>query len=340
MPSFKPVKTTGSNLSNASVVDGQFVVTTDRGEAYVDTPSGRVRIADVITGTYSSITSNLAPLLNKLYFATDTHQLLQAVTSGNSLSWVQVGLAEISTEVTLTGSVISQAIANNTIYSCSSAVSSLTVVADDNLLYASMNLTTSSSGMTFQMPATWVCTGSDCMSGEWTPCASSRYCLSFEKIDSSLVIISVYRVGSYVANGVSPTISVSQKVNGSQTVTITDVNGTSTITINDGTDAVVGWTEGTLIDGTNTLTDGVSLYSATAMSSAELAVGSSWTVGCTARVGITFGSSASFSYPSGWICVGDDCNEGDFTFIQGEKYWLTVECRPDTTWMICMKVPS
>ena len=91
MALFKPVKTTGSNLSNASVVDGQFVVTTDRGEACVDTPSGRVRIADVITGTYSSITSNLAPLLDKLYFATDTHQLLQAVSNNNTLSWVQVG---------------------------------------------------------------------------------------------------------------------------------------------------------------------------------------------------------------------------------------------------------
>ena len=91
MALFKPVQTTGSNLPNASVVDGQFVVTTDRGEAYIDTSSGRIRIADVITGTYSSITSNLAPLLNKLYFATDTHQLLQAVSNNNTLSWVQVG---------------------------------------------------------------------------------------------------------------------------------------------------------------------------------------------------------------------------------------------------------
>lgn len=338
MALFKPVKTTGSNLSNASVVDGQFIVATDRGEAYVDTTSGRVRIADVITGTYSSITSNLAPLLDKLYFATDTHQLLQAISHNNSLAWVQVGLTETTSEVTLTATTISQAIANNTIYTCSNPVSSLTVVADDNLLYASMNLTTSSSGMAFVMPASgWVCTGSDCTSGVWSPVASKRYCLAFEKIDNSLVIVSVYRVGSYSLNGISPTVTIGTKTNGSQTITITDANGDHSFTVDDGR---TSWTEGTLVDGANTLVDCASLYSATGMSGASITVGSGWDIGNTARVGITFASSSTFSYPSTWICVGDDCSDGDFNFIQGESYWLTIEKKPDATWLFSLRVPS
>lgn len=338
MALFKPVQTTGSNLPNASVVDGQFVVATDRGEAYVDTPSGRVRIADVITGTYSSITSNLAPLLNKLYFATDTHQLLQAVSHNNSLAWVRVGLTETTSEVTLTATTISQAIANNTIYTCSNPVSSLTVVADDNLLYASMNLTTGSSGMAFNMPGSgWVCTGSDCASGVWSPAVSKQYCLAFEKINSSLVIVSVYRVGSSSINGVSPTVSIGTKSNGSQTITITDNNGDHDFTVEDGK---TSWDEGSLVNGSNTLTDCASLYSSTEMSSVSLTTGASWSLGNTARVGITFSSSASFSYPSNWICVGDDCSDGDFTFSQGERYWLTIENRPDATWLFALRVPS
>lgn len=142
--------------------------------------------------------------------------------------------------------------------------------------------------------------------------------------------------GTPGTNGTSPTASVS-KVGAVATITITDTNGTTTATVSDG---VTGWTEETLVDGSNTLTDATSLYSATGMSGASIAVGASWTTGHTARVGITFAASSTFSYPSGWICVGDDCSGGDFTFSQGESYWLTVECRPDGTWMTCQKVPS
>ena len=107
-----------------------------------------------------------------------------------------------------------------------------------------------------------------------------------------------------------------------------------------GQDGVTGWTEGSLVDGSNTLTDATSLYSATGMSGASITVGASWATGHTARVGITFAASSTFSYPSTWVCVGDDCSGGDFTFSQGSSYWLFIEKRPDATWMTCQKVPS
>ena len=138
------------------------------------------------------------------------------------------------------------------------------------------------------------------------------------------------------ANGTSPTASVT-KSGGVATITITDINGTTTETVSDG---VTGWTEGTLANSSNTLTDGASLYSSTAMSAASITVGSGWATGHTARVGITFAASSTFSYPSGWVCVGDDCSGGDFTFSQGSSYWLFIEKRPDATWMTCQKVPS
>lgn len=138
-----------------------------------------------------------------------------------------------------------------------------------------------------------------------------------------------------ISDGFSPTASVSK--NGSvATISITDSTGTTTATVSDG---VTGWTEGTLVNGSNILSDGASLYSSTAMSGASITVGSSWAVGHTARIGISFASSSTFSYPSGWVCVGDDCSGGTFTFSQGSKYWLTIECKPDATWLFALKVP-
>lgn len=153
MSAFKPILTTSSNLSNVSVVNGQFIVTTDTGAVYVDTASERVQLGG----------------------------------SG--------GGGDSSTEVAITDTTITQALANNTIYTCSNPVTSLTVTAASGFSYAVMNLVTGSSGMTFSYPASgWTCTGSDCTSGVWTPVASARYSLAFEKIDSSLIVLYVYQI--------------------------------------------------------------------------------------------------------------------------------------------------
>ena len=163
MSAFKPIRTTSSNLSNVSVVNGQFVVATDTGAIYVDTDSGRVQLGG----------------------------------SGG-------GGSNTSSEVTISDTSITQALANNTIYTCSNPVTSLTVTAASGFSYAVMNLTTGSSGMTFSFPSSgWVCTGSDCTSGVWYPLASVRYSLAFEKIDSSLIIVYVYQIGSAAYGGLS-----------------------------------------------------------------------------------------------------------------------------------------
>lgn len=160
MSAFKPIRTTSSNLSNVSVVNGQFVVATDTGAIYVDTDSGRVQLGGTGGGGDSTL------------------------------------------EVAVSDTTITQAIANNTIYTCSNPVTSLTVTAASGLSYAAMNLTTSSSGMTFSFPSTgWTCTGSDCASGVWYPIASARYSLAFEKIDNSLIIVYVYQVGNSSSGG-------------------------------------------------------------------------------------------------------------------------------------------
>ena len=82
----KPKLTVASNLP--SVENGSMIGTTDSGDLYIDADGKRVKITDVITGTLSSIMDTVAPLPNKLYFATDTHQLLQASYSNNTLNWL------------------------------------------------------------------------------------------------------------------------------------------------------------------------------------------------------------------------------------------------------------
>lgn len=77
MADYIPIRTPASALANVPIVDGQIITVYDTGEMYVDKGAVRQRLADVIADTYANIISLLAPLANKLYFATDTHQLLQ-----------------------------------------------------------------------------------------------------------------------------------------------------------------------------------------------------------------------------------------------------------------------
>lgn len=84
MADYIPIRTPASALTNVPIVDGQIITVYDTGEMYVDKGSVRQRLSDVIADTYANIVSLLAPLNGKIYFATDTHQLLQY--SGGS--WV------------------------------------------------------------------------------------------------------------------------------------------------------------------------------------------------------------------------------------------------------------
>ena len=84
MADYIPIRTPASALANVPIVDGQIITVYDTGEMYVDKGAVRQRLSDVIADTYANIVSLLAPLNGKIYFATDTHQLLQY--SGGS--WV------------------------------------------------------------------------------------------------------------------------------------------------------------------------------------------------------------------------------------------------------------
>ncbi|MBR5433104.1 MAG: hypothetical protein IK117_01550 [Bacteroidales bacterium] len=90
MADFIPIRTTANNLINIPIVDGQIVAVYDTGEIYIDKGNSRQRYSDVYFGTYSEITGLLAPLAGKLYFATDTHKLLQAVYSGSHVTWQEL----------------------------------------------------------------------------------------------------------------------------------------------------------------------------------------------------------------------------------------------------------
>lgn len=64
MSEFKPIRTTSSNLSNVSVVDGQIILTTDTGACYIDFGSTRVQIGVAVnqgsgnSGKYLAVNSS------------------------------------------------------------------------------------------------------------------------------------------------------------------------------------------------------------------------------------------------------------------------------------------
>lgn len=88
---FVPGITTKGQLNSISIVNGQLLATSDTLELFIDNGGVRNKYSDIVFGTYSSITNNLTPLTGKIYFATDTHQLLQAYYNGNTLTWTTLG---------------------------------------------------------------------------------------------------------------------------------------------------------------------------------------------------------------------------------------------------------
>ena len=86
----KPKMAVASNLP--PVENGSLLATTDTGEMYIDAGGNRVKLSDVITDTYSNIMNLVVPLTNKIYYATDTHQLFQATYTGqgNTLTWYEL----------------------------------------------------------------------------------------------------------------------------------------------------------------------------------------------------------------------------------------------------------
>ena len=88
---FVPGITTKGQLNSISIVNGQLLATSDTLELFIDNDGVRNKYSDIVFGTYSSITTNATPLTDKIYFATDTHQLLQATYSGATVTWTELG---------------------------------------------------------------------------------------------------------------------------------------------------------------------------------------------------------------------------------------------------------
>ena len=88
---FVPGITTKGQLNSISIVNGQLLATSDTLELFIDNNGVRNKYSDIVFGTYSSITNNATPLTDKIYFATDTHQLLQATYNGASVTWTELG---------------------------------------------------------------------------------------------------------------------------------------------------------------------------------------------------------------------------------------------------------
>ena len=74
---FKPAFSTSSSFNPATTAlnEGALTVLTDTQDLYVDTDDIRIKVSDIVTGTYNSIVGLVAPLQNKIYFATDTKMI-------------------------------------------------------------------------------------------------------------------------------------------------------------------------------------------------------------------------------------------------------------------------
>lgn len=93
MSTFKPIITDSNSLENVAKVDGQLIAVYDSGELYIDKSIGnnviRTKYSDVVVDTFNNIDSLVAPSTDKIYFATDTHQLLQVnYGTGNVKEWI------------------------------------------------------------------------------------------------------------------------------------------------------------------------------------------------------------------------------------------------------------
>ena len=185
MANFIPKRTIASRMPGVS--DGSLVVAKDTGDLYIDVEDNgvvkRVKLSDVVTGTYANITSLLAPLTGKIYFATDTHQLLQY--SGGA--WTVLGWEE-SEIIEVTGSTVNIALADNKIYYCThSNISSITLTDSATLNYCTICFT-AGTNMTFSAPVGSRSIGFDCSGGVFAPVAGKEYQIAIDKLNNILTL--------------------------------------------------------------------------------------------------------------------------------------------------------
>ena len=295
---FKLITAVNSQLSDIDVVNGQVIVTTDRHEVHVDNGNSRKKIGDVITGTYSSITSNESPITGKIYFATDTHQLLQASYDSNTVVWDSLG--SLQTEVvTITSELISLELQDNKIYYLTNASdASISLTAASSLSYCTICFT-AGDGTTWNPPNNARCIGYDCTGGIFTPVPGREYQIAVDKLNNILTF--------YVIN----TRLDGQEPDGdSQVIT----NSDSSVTLTVDTNTIYRLTSSSL--SSLSITGVVSGFKyATIIFTASSS-------------GTTFGKplpDGNFEY----YCKGAACEDGDFDPEDGMRYNLAIENEGD-----------
>lgn len=97
MSEFKPIRTTSDNLTNISVVDGQFILTTDTGCIYVDFGSTRVQIGVAVnqgstnSGKYLTVNSSGA-VTNTTFPVASTSSVGGVKVDGTSITITNAGV--------------------------------------------------------------------------------------------------------------------------------------------------------------------------------------------------------------------------------------------------------
>ena len=184
---FTPVTAVNSQLSGYSVVNGQLIISTDTKELFLDNSNSRIKISDVITGTYSAITGNLSPLEGKIYFATDTHQLLQATYDNNTVVWTSLGGSETEV-ITNSNATVSIELQDNKIYYLTNSdLVSITLTAASNLSYCTLCFTAGLNTVFYQ-PTGSRCIGYDCYGGIFTPVGGREYQIAIDRLNNILTL--------------------------------------------------------------------------------------------------------------------------------------------------------
>ena len=328
MSTFKPVITTSNYLPTIGIVNGQLIVVTDTKDIYVDSDNTRSKYTDVITGTYNNIVNLLAPLQDKIYFATDTNQLLQYTGS----EWVNLGQAQ-SIIVNNSDAAVSITLADNTIYNLTNSnITSITLTVSSGLSYCTLCFTAGTS-TSFAPPVGARCIGHDCYGGVFTPLAGREYQIAIDVLNN---ITTFYVLSINLNTGLIPTDSEfsidSTNPVGNNVVTaavntlnnnVTTLSNTkadiSTVISNDNASVLLTLSNNTIYRCTNTAINDLTI--------AGVDTGFVYAT-------ITFTSRATlpttFAVPStGYYCSGAECANGAFTPVAGMRYNLAVENEGD-----------
>ena len=187
---FKPALSTSSSFNPATTAlnEGALTVLTDTQDIYLDTDDIRIKLSDVVTGTYAAITSQPNPVLGKIYFAVDTHQLLQAYMDSSSVVWHELCGQAQSIIVNNSDAAVSIPLADNTIYNLTNSnITSITLTASSGLSYCTLCFTAGTS-TTFTKPNGSTCVGDDCANGDFTPVSGRSYQIAVDVLNNSITL--------------------------------------------------------------------------------------------------------------------------------------------------------